>query len=136
MYFVCLKFEGCTPPPTDHTFDGAACNLFSGNMQKAYSQLYNLNKDLMTGYKIRSNNHMHLLEGLKLVNQAIQRAGRLRGVCSGTEHTGASSSCDCALFVCLAVGKSKSRVVAACREAIKGNSMDELLRVVKHGASS
>ena len=48
-------------------------------MQKAYSQLYNLNKDLMMGYNIRSNNHMELLEGLKIVNQAIQKAGRLRG---------------------------------------------------------
>ena len=50
-----------------------------GNMKKAYAQLYNLNKDLMTGYKIRSNNHMQLLECLKIVNQAIQKAGRLRG---------------------------------------------------------
>lgn len=48
-------------------------------MRKAYSQLYNLNKDLMTGYKIRSNNHMQLLECLKIVNQAIQKAGKLRG---------------------------------------------------------
>lgn len=48
-------------------------------MKKAYSQLYNLNKDLMVGYKIRSNNHMQLLECLKTVNQAIQKAGKLRG---------------------------------------------------------
>ena len=48
-------------------------------MRKAYSQLYNLNKDLMMGYKIRSNNHMQLLECLKIVNQAIQKAGKMRG---------------------------------------------------------
>ena len=48
-------------------------------MKKAYSQLYDLNKDIMTGYKIRSNNHLQLLECLKIVNQAIQKAGRLRG---------------------------------------------------------
>lgn len=48
-------------------------------MRKAYSQLYSLNKDLMMGYKIRSNNHIQLLECLKIVNQAIQKAGRLRG---------------------------------------------------------
>ncbi len=50
-------------------------------MRKAYNQLYQMNRDLMMGYKIRSNNHMQLLECLKIVNQAIQRAGRLRGEC-------------------------------------------------------
>ncbi len=49
------------------------------NMKKAYMQLYDLNKDIVTGYKIRSNNHMELLECLKIVNQAIQKAGKLRG---------------------------------------------------------
>ena len=44
-------------------------------------QLYELNKDIVTGYKIRSNNHMELLECLKIVNQAIQKAGKLRGEC-------------------------------------------------------
>ena len=49
------------------------------NMKKAYTQLYELNRDLMVGYTIRSNNHMELLECLRIVNQAIQKAGKLRG---------------------------------------------------------
>ncbi len=49
-------------------------------MKKAYSQLFELNKDIMTGYKIRSSNHIQLLECLKIVNQAIQKAGKLRGI--------------------------------------------------------
>lgn len=81
-----------------------------GNMRKAYSQLYNLNKDLMMGYKIRSNNHIQLLECLKIVNQAIQKAGKLR------------------------VGKPKSLVIAACRDAIKNNEVETLVRVVKNGS--
>ena len=48
-------------------------------MKKAYSQLYELNKDLMLGYNIRSNNHLELLECLRIVNQAIQKTGNLRG---------------------------------------------------------
>ena len=48
-------------------------------MKKAYTQLYELNRDLMVGYTIRSNNHMELLECLRIVNQAIQKAGKLRG---------------------------------------------------------
>ena len=48
-------------------------------MKKAYTQLYELNRDIITGYKIRCNNHLELLECLKIVNQAIQKAGKLRG---------------------------------------------------------
>lgn len=48
-------------------------------MKKRYIELYDLNRDLVNEYKIRSNNHNALLARLKSVNQAIQRAGRLRG---------------------------------------------------------
>lgn len=48
-------------------------------MKKRYVELYDLNRDLINEYKIRSNNHNALLARLKAVNQAIQRAGRLRG---------------------------------------------------------
>lgn len=48
-------------------------------MKKRYRELYHLNRDLINEYKIRSNNHHALLACLKSVNQAIQRAGRLRG---------------------------------------------------------
>ena len=54
-------------------------------MKKAYAQLYDLNKDLIVGYTIRSNNHMELLECLRIVNQAIQKAGKLRGKEGGRE---------------------------------------------------
>ena len=47
-------------------------------MRKWYSQLYDINKELIAGYKIRVNNHTELMEGLKEVNQIIQKAGRLR----------------------------------------------------------
>ena len=46
-------------------------------MKKRYIELYDLNRDLVNDYKIRSNNHNALLARLKAVNQAIQRAGRL-----------------------------------------------------------
>jgi Bardet-Biedl syndrome 2 protein len=48
-------------------------------MKNRYMELYDLNKDLLNGYKIRCNNHTELLGNLKAVNQAIQKAGRLRG---------------------------------------------------------
>ena len=56
-------------------------------MKKSYGQLYDLNRDLVAGYKIRCSNHMELLDYLKVVNQAIQKAGRLRGqIISSTVH--------------------------------------------------
>ena len=61
-----------------HTHISHICTNRS-NMKKAYIQLHDLNSDLITGYKIRSNNHLELLDCLKIINQAIQKAGNLRG---------------------------------------------------------
>ena len=48
-------------------------------MRKWYSQLYDINRDLIASYNIRCNNHKELMETLKNVNQIIQKAARLRG---------------------------------------------------------
>ncbi|XP_024858652.1 Bardet-Biedl syndrome 2 protein homolog [Kryptolebias marmoratus] len=82
------------------------------SMKKRYRELYDLNRDLINEYKIRSNNHNALLVRLKSVNQAIQRAGRLR------------------------VGKPKNQVIAACRDAIKSNNVNALFRIMRAGAAS
>ncbi|XP_064385467.1 Bardet-Biedl syndrome 2 protein homolog [Halichondria panicea] len=81
------------------------------NMKKAYMQLYDLNKDIVTGYKIRSNNHMELLECLKIVNQAIQKAGKLR------------------------VGRPKAKVISGCRTAIKNKEVETLFKIMRSGAN-
>uniref|UniRef100_A0A8C6SIR0 BBSome complex member BBS2 n=1 Tax=Neogobius melanostomus TaxID=47308 RepID=A0A8C6SIR0_9GOBI len=81
-------------------------------MKKRYRELYDLNRDLINEYKIRSNNHNALLSCLKSVNQAIQRAGRLR------------------------VGKPKNQVISACRDAIKSSNVNALLRIMKAGTAS
>ena len=81
------------------------------NMRKWYSQLYDLNRDLIAGYKIRCNNHQELMDTLKQVNQTIQKAGRLR------------------------VGKSKAKVKSDCRNAIKGSNVNILIKVMRTGES-
>ena len=48
-------------------------------MKRSYSELFDLNRDLVSSYKIRSTNHGELLRCLRVVNQTIQRAGNLRG---------------------------------------------------------
>uniref|UniRef100_A0A5F8A9G3 Bardet-Biedl syndrome 2 protein homolog n=1 Tax=Macaca mulatta TaxID=9544 RepID=A0A5F8A9G3_MACMU len=81
-------------------------------MKSRYMELYDLNRDLLNGYKIRSNNHTELLGNLKAVNQAIQRAGRLR------------------------VGKPKNQVITACRDAIRSNNINTLFRIMRVGTAS
>ncbi|XP_077978024.1 BBSome complex member BBS2-like isoform X2 [Glandiceps talaboti] len=81
------------------------------NMRKGYMELFDLNRDLINGYKIRCNNHTELLNCLKLVNQTIQKAGRLR------------------------VGKYKTQVINACRAAIKNNNIQALFKIIKAGSS-
>ncbi|XP_062616260.1 Bardet-Biedl syndrome 2 protein homolog [Saccostrea cucullata] len=81
------------------------------NMRKGYMELYNMNRDLINGYKIRCGNHQELLACLKQLNQMIQKAGRLR------------------------VGKYKTQVVSACRAAIKSNNVSALFKIIKTGAS-
>ncbi|XP_042890069.1 Bardet-Biedl syndrome 2 protein homolog [Penaeus japonicus] len=81
------------------------------SMRQWYGELYNLNKDLISGYKIRCNNHQELLSCLKQVNQTIQKAGRLR------------------------VGKSKTAVVSACRQAIKSNNVNALTKIIRSGTT-
>ncbi|XP_034281362.1 Bardet-Biedl syndrome 2 protein isoform X3 [Pantherophis guttatus] len=81
------------------------------NMKKRYNELYDLNKDLLSQYKIRCTNHSELLNNLKAINQAIQRAGNLR------------------------VGKHKMQVIAACRDAIKNNSVNMLIKIMRLGTS-
>ncbi|XP_059421070.1 Bardet-Biedl syndrome 2 protein homolog isoform X1 [Carassius carassius] len=81
------------------------------NTKKRYIELYDLNRDLINEYKIRSNNHNALLARLKSVNQAIQRAGRLR------------------------VGKPKTQVITACRDAIKNNNINALFKIMRAGTA-
>ncbi|KAM6946405.1 BBSome complex member BBS2 [Aplochiton taeniatus] len=82
------------------------------SMKKRYIELYDLNRDLINEYKIRNNNHNALLACLRAVNQAIQRAGRLR------------------------VGKPKNQVISACRDAIKSNNVNALFKIMRAGTSS
>ena len=110
------------------------------NMKKAYTQLYELNRDLMLGYTIRSNNHMELLECLRIVNQAIQKTGKLRGVCVCVCVCMHACVCVCALFVTPSlftpsVGKPKAQMVSTCRAAIKNNDNDALIKTMMGGAS-
>lgn len=78
-------------------------------MKKAYRKLYELNQELLGEHLKRATNHSLLLEGLKDVNQMIQKAARLR------------------------VGQAKTRVISSCRAAIKQNNVALLFKILKDG---
>ncbi len=80
-------------------------------MRGIYSELFNLNGELIGEYAKRSNNHQALLASLKKVNVMINRASNLR------------------------VGKYKTRVVTESRSAIKKNNFDVLFGIVQQGSS-
>lgn len=78
-------------------------------MKKQYFELMNTNRDLINGYKIRSNNHEELLKHVKLLNQIVQRAANLR------------------------IGRYKTDVVASSRQAIKQNNTASLIKIIRTG---
>lgn len=80
------------------------------SMREAYKQLNALNGELIGEYTKRAKNHEQLLAALKQVNQMIQRAAKLR------------------------VGPTKALVVTACREAIKANNIQALLKIFRDGS--
>lgn len=79
------------------------------SMKQYYEQLGDLNRDLMSAYTIRGNNHTQLLAHLKELNIHIQRVARWRG------------------------GRAKTGTIALLREAVKNNDTALLLKTVKIG---
>lgn len=79
------------------------------NLKHVFSGLQQTNGDLIAEYNKRANNHQQLLAQLKEVNMMIQKAAKLR------------------------IGTPKTRVVAACRQAIKKNNIHELFQIIRSG---
>ena len=102
------------------------------NMKRWYNQLYDINQDLVSGYKIRVNNNQELMDTLKDVNMIIQRAGRLRGNLENTEF-----SLFCYINeVFISAGKCKTKVITDCRNAIKTNNVNLLQKIIRNGEAS
>ena len=78
-------------------------------MRRAYTELYSLNNQLISGYNVRANSHEGLLAALKEVNQMIQKAANLR------------------------LGAAKTRVINECRAAVKANNMQTLFKIIRQG---
>ena len=119
-------------------------------MKRAYMQLHDLNKEIFRGYEIRRNNHLELLECLRIVNQAVQKASRLRGrhtlfyvvSYSRKERHDNENVATCMLqnlprfsftaSVCIG-GKAKTVCTKSCRMAIRQSDQDALIPAIELG---
>ena len=79
-------------------------------MRRMYGELFDLNRELIMEHTKRATNHADLLLALKEVNQMIQKAAKLR------------------------MGSAKTRIIAACRQAIKQNDIHDLFKILNFGS--
>jgi hypothetical protein len=100
------------------------------SMRQIYSNLYDLNRDLLLEHTKRTTNHTQLLKALRTVNHMIQNAARLR----------VSPHCLPAFVQHLAltlgdaqVGPYKQQLVSSARKAIKGNNEADLIKLLSQG---
>lgn len=49
-------------------------------MRECYTQLFQINEEMMRNHKVRCTNHEILLSVLRKINLIIQQAARLRGI--------------------------------------------------------
>mgnify|MGYP005985953961 CR=1 len=78
-------------------------------MPKYYNELNKLNKELISSYNIRLHNYNEGLETMKTINSIIQKASRLR------------------------VGPNSANMINYCRQAIKNNNIEGLLKIIRTG---
>ncbi|XP_060518353.1 Bardet-Biedl syndrome 2 protein homolog isoform X2 [Cylas formicarius] len=79
------------------------------DMADCYHELNAVNKEIIGGYNIKVQNYNEGLETMKKINTIIQNASRLR------------------------VGRNAATMVQNCRNAIKNNNIEGLIKIMKTG---
>ncbi|CAG9764410.1 unnamed protein product [Ceutorhynchus assimilis] len=78
-------------------------------MMDHYHELNKVNKELINGYNIKTQNYNEGIETMKKINNIIQKASRLR------------------------VGQNSAVMINHCRNAIKNNNIEGLIRIIRTG---
>jgi len=97
-------------------------------MKRHYIDLINLNRDLISGYKIRCTNHEELMKNLRFLNQMVQKAANLRSKRFDLKFEKLNFS-----LILFLVGKYKTITINQCRAAIKANNAPSLIKSIKTG---
>ena len=79
--------------------------------KRQFSELHDVNQEMLGEFQKRRNNHRHLVAALKATNQTIERVSRLR------------------------VGKYQKMTVTLSRNAIKKNNVDALINALRDCAA-
>uniref|UniRef100_A0AAR5Q943 Bardet-Biedl syndrome 2 protein homolog n=1 Tax=Dendroctonus ponderosae TaxID=77166 RepID=A0AAR5Q943_DENPD len=79
------------------------------DMMSNYHELSGVNKALISGYNIKAQNYNEGIETMKRINQIIQKASRLR------------------------VGQHSAVMINHCRNAIKNNNIEGLIKIIRTG---
>ncbi|BES93022.1 Bardet-Biedl syndrome 2 protein homolog [Nesidiocoris tenuis] len=79
------------------------------DLRECYSQLQQVNSELMRSYALRNANHNEILTTLRNINNIIQHAARLR------------------------VGREKNEIAQQCRLAVANNNVNALIKIIKTG---
>ena len=79
------------------------------SVKQAYLEINSVNRDLMKCYSIRQKNQEDLVAALKQINLLIQKTANLR------------------------VGRPKTELVQACRQAIRQNNLSTLIKIITSG---
>jgi Bardet-Biedl syndrome 2 protein len=80
------------------------------SVRQFYSEINSINRDLMKCYSIRHKNQEDLVSALKQINLIIQKTANLR------------------------VGKPKTDLVQACRQAIRQTNLNNLVKIISSGS--
>ncbi|KAL1501189.1 hypothetical protein ABEB36_006566 [Hypothenemus hampei] len=78
-------------------------------MLECYRELDNVNKSLINGFNIKAQNYSEGIETMKSINNIIQKASRVR------------------------VGEFSTKMIGHCRNAIKNNNIDGLIKILRTG---
>merc|ERR1712154_43825 len=79
------------------------------NFKKQFSELFDVNQEMIGEFNKRQNNHKNLINSLKEINQTIEKMSRLR------------------------VGKYQKMTVSLSRKAVKNKNVDALIKTLHSG---
>ena len=135
-----LKSHNCIPYPNQtHEIPPKSTKLFTSLRQltqRIFAPPSCHSQDLVAGYRIRCNNHSELMETLKQVRQDRRARGfnilPLDGAnkCGGFDSGAFQVNQIIQKAARLRLGKSKNVVISECRNSIKANNINQLIKVI------
>lgn len=98
-------------------------------MMKHYNELMGVNDDLISNYTIRLRNFNEMQKNLKMINEILQRASKLRGTIF--LYAGFMKFCFSFVFT---VGKHATTMMKCYKDAVKNNNVNAIIKIIETGS--